>query len=263
MKVAPRISPTNLGFLLNARQVACEFGYLTVPELAEQTLRTLATVSKLQLYRGHLMNWYDTRSLAPLLPAIVSSVDNGNFVASLWTLQQGCLQLLEQPLLQPQLPEGILDHLYISASLGVLPRKKFSAVEKGLRGEDWLYYLQALSEEELHDLNPIATKTKHAEETRWFQEEAQQRFQQVRRTIQLYTPWLLPEFAPLKDDPALRAQGSRSHLPALEFLPAFIDSLTLQLADGADSGHARQITVFFTGSCSRYCPTLVRAPRLW
>ena len=45
--VAARMSPTNLGFLLNARQVACEFGFLTVPEFAEQTLRTLATVAKL------------------------------------------------------------------------------------------------------------------------------------------------------------------------------------------------------------------------
>src|SRR6266478_6530484 len=44
--IAARISPTNLGFLLNARQVACEFGFLTVPEFAEQTLRTLATVAK-------------------------------------------------------------------------------------------------------------------------------------------------------------------------------------------------------------------------
>ena len=39
--VAARISPTNLGFLLNARQVACEFGYLTVPEFVEQTKRTM------------------------------------------------------------------------------------------------------------------------------------------------------------------------------------------------------------------------------
>ena len=34
--VAARISPTNLGLLFNARQVACEFGYLTVPAFAEQ-----------------------------------------------------------------------------------------------------------------------------------------------------------------------------------------------------------------------------------
>src|SRR5205085_11722773 len=90
--IAARISPTNLGFLLNARQVACEFGYLTVPEFAEQTLRTLASVSGLRKYRGHLLNWYDTRTPQPHAPLFVSSVDSGNFLASLWTLQQGCLE---------------------------------------------------------------------------------------------------------------------------------------------------------------------------
>ena len=79
---------TNLGLLLNSRQVACEFGYLTVPEFAQQTLRTLETVLKLPRHRGHLLNWYDTRTLAPLTPAVVSSVDNGNLVASLWTLSR-------------------------------------------------------------------------------------------------------------------------------------------------------------------------------
>ena len=53
--VAARVSPTNIGFLLNARQVGCEFGYLTVPEFAEQTLRTLTTVSSLKKHRGHVL----------------------------------------------------------------------------------------------------------------------------------------------------------------------------------------------------------------
>ncbi len=45
--VAARLSPTNLGFLFNARQAACEFGYLTVPEFVEQTMRTMATALRL------------------------------------------------------------------------------------------------------------------------------------------------------------------------------------------------------------------------
>ena len=59
LTIAARISPTNLGLLLNARQVACEFGYLTIPEFAEQTIRTLATVSiplqfRHQIGRAHV-----------------------------------------------------------------------------------------------------------------------------------------------------------------------------------------------------------------
>src|SRR5581483_3705861 len=34
-KIAPSISPTNVGLLLNARQVATELGYLSVPELVD------------------------------------------------------------------------------------------------------------------------------------------------------------------------------------------------------------------------------------
>ena len=84
--VAARVSPTNVGFLLNARQVACAFGYLSVPEFAEQTARTFATMRRMQHYRGHLLNWYDTRTLQPLPPLFVSSVDSGNLAASLWTI---------------------------------------------------------------------------------------------------------------------------------------------------------------------------------
>ncbi len=69
-KVAARISPTNLGFLLNARQVACEFGYLTVPEFVAQTMRTLDTVARLPGERGHLYNWYDTRTLGGVKPTL-------------------------------------------------------------------------------------------------------------------------------------------------------------------------------------------------
>ncbi|HEX8926164.1 MAG TPA: glycosyl transferase, partial [Terriglobales bacterium] len=89
-RVAARVSPTNVGLLLNARQAACEFGYLSVPEFAEQTARTLGTIRRMKRFRGHLFNWYDTNTLEPLPPLFVSTVDSGNFVASLWTLQLGC-----------------------------------------------------------------------------------------------------------------------------------------------------------------------------
>ena len=41
-------------------------------------------------YEGHILNWYDTKTLEPLLPKYVSSVDSGNLIASLWAFPQGC-----------------------------------------------------------------------------------------------------------------------------------------------------------------------------
>ena len=242
-KIAPRISPTNLGFLLNARQVACDFGYLTVPEFAQQTLRTLSTVAKLERHRGHLLNWYDTETLAPLVPSFVSSVDSGNLIASLWTLERGCHELLDQPLLQPELPEGFLDHLYVLTTLRTLPRRKFSAIKKSLKGSGWLQYLLDVPDAALKDIHKAPSASKHADEAGWYQKEAEQRISQIGRTVQLYAPWLLPEFSALKNDPVIHRQGRPNELPALKRLPSFIDSLAARLrsADASASGETHAL----------------------
>lgn len=89
--VALRISPTNLGLLLNARIAGVHFGFLSLAEFVSQTRETLATIAKLPKYRGHLLNWYDVETLQPLQPRFVSTVDSGNLVACLWTLKQAAL----------------------------------------------------------------------------------------------------------------------------------------------------------------------------
>lgn len=100
---AARVSPTNIGLLLNARQAACTFGFLTLPEFAERTTNSLMTIERLVKFRGHLYNWYDTRTCQPLDAApFVSTVDSGNFVASLLTLVAGTRSLLDSPLLPAQ-----------------------------------------------------------------------------------------------------------------------------------------------------------------
>jgi len=109
-RVAERISPTNLGFLFNARQAALEFGYITLPEFVKLTENTMASARKLPRFHGHLVNWYDTTTLETVTPRMISSVDNGNLIASLWSLQQGCLELLERPVVLPSALEGLRDY---------------------------------------------------------------------------------------------------------------------------------------------------------
>lgn len=231
-KAAPRISPTNLGFLLNARQVACEFGYLTVPEFTQHTVRTLTTMSNMQRYRGHFLNWYDTRSLAALHPAIVSSVDSGNLAASLWTLRQGCLELLNRPLFQPELPDGLLDHLYLLTSLRTLPRRKFSAIRRKLKRQSWLQYLLDNPGHDLQDIT-ASSSSQRKSDARWFHEQVEERIRQVSLSVQLYLPWLLPKFSALTCDRVVRLPGSHE-LPVLEQMPDLIDSLALRLRAALD-----------------------------
>ncbi len=84
--VAGRTSPTNIGLYLLATVSARDFGWIALRDSIERIERTLGTVETMETLHGHLYNWYDTRSLAPLLPQYVSTVDSGNLAGHLVTL---------------------------------------------------------------------------------------------------------------------------------------------------------------------------------
>jgi cellobiose phosphorylase len=112
--IASRTSPTNIGLALLANLVASDFGYIGVGELLERTEKTLATMEKLEHYRGHLYNWYDTRTLKPLPPQYVSSVDSGNLAGAVFTLRAGLYELKSQPIFSSRILTGLADTLRTS-----------------------------------------------------------------------------------------------------------------------------------------------------
>ncbi|WP_198411256.1 GH36-type glycosyl hydrolase domain-containing protein [Marinimicrobium alkaliphilum] len=113
--IASRTSPTNIGLSLLADLAAVDFGYLTASECLQRVGNTLAAMEKLEGYRGHLFNWYDTRTLQPLHPRYVSSVDSGNLAGSLLTLQAGLAELKHQPVLSSRALQGLEDTLQVLA----------------------------------------------------------------------------------------------------------------------------------------------------
>lgn len=88
--VAHRTSPTNIGLYLLAAANARDFGWLGLGDALNRIEATLATIDRMERYRGHLFNWYDTRSLTPLEPRYVSTVDSGNFAGHLIALSNIC-----------------------------------------------------------------------------------------------------------------------------------------------------------------------------
>ncbi|MFO7541704.1 MAG: glucoamylase family protein, partial [Thiobacillus sp.] len=113
--IASRTSPTNIGMSLLADLAAVDFGYLTVGECLLRIDNTLTSMEKMERYRGHLYNWYDTRTLQPLHPRYVSSVDSGNLAGSLLTLQAGLAELKHQPVLSANALQGLQDTLQVLA----------------------------------------------------------------------------------------------------------------------------------------------------
>ncbi len=115
--IASRTSPTNMGLALLANLTAHDFGYLGAGALLRRTQDALATMQRLERYRGHFFNWYDTRTLQPLLPQYVSSVDSGNLAGHLLTLGSGLRELPDEPILAPQALGGLRDAVRILRDL--------------------------------------------------------------------------------------------------------------------------------------------------
>ena len=91
---------------------------------------------RLEQYRGHFYNWYDTRTLQPVEPRDVSSVDSGN----LWglVLREGLDELHDRPLVPARFLEAIQDTLEVIVRLrsAAVPREscdQFDATMAKLR----------------------------------------------------------------------------------------------------------------------------------
>ena len=107
--IAHRTSPTNIGLALLADMSAHDFGYLSSGQLIARTGNVLTTLHSLERFRGHFLNWYDTRTLAPLNPKYISTVDSGNLVGHLMTLRAGLAAIADTPLIHPRWLGGVSD----------------------------------------------------------------------------------------------------------------------------------------------------------
>ncbi len=120
-RIAHRTSPTNIGMALLSNLTAHDFGYITTGQLIERTSDTINTMQRMEKYRGHLYNWYDTISLVPLAPRYVSTVDSGNLAGHLVTLKQGLLSIAEKKIAGDFVFEGFADAVNIVIEKNTVP----------------------------------------------------------------------------------------------------------------------------------------------
>ena len=110
-QTAHRTSPTNIGLMLVATLSAYDFGYLGPSELSLRVRRAFDSLTRMAHYQGHLFNWYDTKSLEPLLPRYVSTVDSGNLAGCLLALKHGCKDVAALPVVRAEAWEGLRDSI--------------------------------------------------------------------------------------------------------------------------------------------------------
>jgi cyclic beta-1,2-glucan synthetase len=241
-QVAQRVSPTNLALLFNSRDVALEAGHLTLVEYFDLTLRTLHSLDRMEKCHGHIKNWYNILTMEAFVPGLISSVDSGNLVASLWTLRMHCLETADQPLLSNRLFRSAADHLRLLQQLRIITGNGADAFQStSLEGENWIQTLLAFAKSLRSDLRPPDEAQKcspssfftqavaQTPEDEYWIAATQKRFSAFAHLIGSYFPWLLPEFAPLRqmEDLNLSAPTARELSP--RNAPAFIDELNIAL----------------------------------
>ncbi len=225
-----KLSPTNYGLLINARQAALELGFLTLPEFVGATLASLATYDRLEKNHGHIYNWYDIETLQPLSPLTISTVDSGNLAASLYTLAAGALELMRRPMLTEN-DFGGLDLTSSEARLG-RSKKTSDNTTPQLRQLLREKLDQGLGSSDLreHMAGKNGSKKENDSSDAWIADETIRRRQALSNFVQDCLPWLLPRFEDLFALPQLN-QPQDMEAPSLETASEYARGLDSRIAE--------------------------------
>jgi cellobiose phosphorylase len=216
--VAHRTSPTNIGLMLLSNLGAYDLGYLCLGQLIDKTRKSLKSMEALTRFRGHFLNWYDTKTLQPLAPQYVSTVDSGNLAGYLLTLRTGLLDLRDRPIFQPREYEGLIDTLGVLEEL-IVPAtdknsevaQRFSSLTSTLREfQQTPAGLEAAPASfreiiaRIHELRSL-TDVKSGSEVGWWFTAFEDQCIAWREELLFLAPWLATEFPP-GIDPVLRQE---------------------------------------------------------
>ncbi len=111
--IAYRTSPTNIGLYAMSAISACDLGYISAISLNKKFQLLLETLKKLERYDGHFLNWYDAKTLEPLFPKYISTVDSGNLASHILAIKQASLEIPRYHIINPAFLHGLKDAIAI------------------------------------------------------------------------------------------------------------------------------------------------------
>ncbi len=244
--IAHRTSPTNIGMMLLSSLAAWDLGYIGLRDLSGRLCNSFETMGRLERYRGHLLNWYDTQRLTPLQPRYVSTVDSGNLAGALIAFSRGCAEMRRAPIIAPARWDGLID------VLGLLEEtaKSLDSDEDRTMGRllgDWVAEMKenatrarnrpelwdsVLDQDRISGLDDLLAESIDASDSsaarvtvralRIWIDRIAQHIGELRRDLELLMPWHSPQFTQL---PKLEDAGARKYLThAVRELKSWIPS---------------------------------------
>jgi len=273
--IAHRTSPTNIGLLLLTTSAAHDLGYVGSLEFVERQELTFSTIARLGKFHGHLFNWYDTKTLEPLHPQYISTVDSGNLAGHLIAVKQACIELPDTKLFDERIIAGLHDTVdaisFEATKLGSVRQRTDVVTVSQLRDEieacrkllvtdatrdlaSWTSLFEALRRRisEIEDIvNALAHE--HGEinfkELRWWLAAFDHQVRSCRRDADTLCGWTsfipqLPpemsaEFADENSDAKSLAMLLRG-VPTLGAIPELCDNALVELAALRSNGDAAE-----------------------
>ena len=92
-KVVDRTSSTNIGLAIVSVISAYDLKFIELEKALSLIQKMLETICKLSKWNGHLYNWYNIKTLEPLRPEYISTVDSGNFIGYIIILKKFLLEI--------------------------------------------------------------------------------------------------------------------------------------------------------------------------
>ena len=218
-RIAHRTSPTNQGMLLLSTMAAHDLGYLSLGRLVDRLEKTFDALERMEKHWGHFYNWYETRTLRPLPPAYISTVDSGNLLGCLLTLKQGLMEKTGEPVLGHAVVAGLTD------TFGLIDeswRRGAARCEQILQEEpvdllawnDWLERLERDADILLARISEaVGSQDKGVDESQGWAQALVSQIRERREELATLAPWL-PLFGepPSRNDQTARPENDRGYL---------------------------------------------------
>jgi cyclic beta-1,2-glucan synthetase len=266
-EVAHRTSPTNIGLMLLSTASAYDFGYIGVFDFVYRMTYSFETLDRLEKYRGHLLNWYDTQSLECLSPRYVSTVDSGNYAMSLIGLNQILKELPEHTICPSNLFLSVADSMGVLAEIvGNIESENLAeevqtlyrhcrSIEKDLQQSDLDDYhqtvlLEEVREQLLLEMQTLISRISDSDEPipaqviqdlRYWSESIFNHLENTNKQIKILAPWLFrwqnrPDFIDEIDDDDFvdifqNWYQERSLQKPLSDIPDFVDETVKNIKD--------------------------------
>jgi len=110
-KIVDRTSSTNIGLGLISVISAYDLKFIELDKALFLIQKMLETICKLPKWNGHLYNWYNIKTLVPLKPGYISTVDSGNFIGYLITLKTFLLEIEDKEVKDKYLIDANVEYI--------------------------------------------------------------------------------------------------------------------------------------------------------